>query len=198
MSNHDANNKYELMAVLQPTFSEDETRQKIDHLKQWIAKNGGEIFHEDFLGKKELVYPVKKQKVGIFVVLNFLLAEAKNLKELEENLRLDGEILRHLLIKTPFDYEIKKYTEEEKPEKREEKRPKERPRPIKKIKEEIPVTRPVPEKPLAGVKPKPAPLPAAQPAEEPTITKKEEPKIESVDEIDERLKKIIEDPDITL
>lgn len=198
MAHNDEKRKYEMMIVLHPDISEEEILKKLEKIKKLIEKNKGEIFHEDVWGRKELAYPIKKQTVGFFYVLNFTSQEAKRFKEIDENLRLDNQVLRHLLITTPFDYEIKSYKEEEEEvkEPEEEKKPKLKKKEEKK-EEKVEEKKPAEEK----KKPEKKPIVKEIKPETPKVEgkpEKEEKKLESLDELDEKLKSIIEDPDITL
>lgn len=187
MTNNDEKKKYEIMIVLQPDISEEEMAKKLEQVKKLIEKNKGEIFHEDIWGRKEFAYPIKKHTVGFFYVLNFISQEAKRIKEIEENLQLDNQVLRHLLIKTPFNYEIKSYKEEEIKEAEDKKKE-------VKVEEKKPIAKKKkPEKKTITPKIKPKTPKAEEKPEE-----KEEKKLESLDELDEKLKSIIENPDITL
>lgn len=92
--------KYELMFILTPNFTEDEVVGEAKKVLDQLIKLGANITHTVDLGKKKLAYPIKKQRHGYYQLVEFT-AEGKILTSLDNNLRLDQTVLRHLVLDKP-------------------------------------------------------------------------------------------------
>ncbi|MBD3360437.1 30S ribosomal protein S6 [Candidatus Peregrinibacteria bacterium] len=202
------NFNYEIMILLRADLGEELTNKEIDEIKNIITSNNGEIIHEDAWGIKDLAYRIRKEEQGFYVVLNFSM-EPKKLEKLEKSLNINPQVLRYLIIKTPPNYEIKSLEEYEEEAEKEEKRKKEKAptvfkkpqkkKIIKKEKTEIqkePKEKPEKEK---SAEEKPAEeKPEKKEETEEEKSKKEELSKSKLSEVDEKLKSIINDPDISL
>jgi small subunit ribosomal protein S6 len=91
-------NHYELLYLVGATYTEEELSPIKEKIKSMIEKFQGEITLEDNLGKKKLAYPVKKNHQGYYLLYEFDL-EGSNLKDLNQNIKLANEILRHVIVK---------------------------------------------------------------------------------------------------
>jgi len=89
---------YELVVILVPELAEDGIRNFVDKLKGLVNGIGGSVEETVEWGRRKFAYPIKRRSEG-----NYLLAKVKlqpsATKELENNLRLWDEVLRHLLVK---------------------------------------------------------------------------------------------------
>ncbi|MGC8877758.1 MAG: 30S ribosomal protein S6 [Anaerolineae bacterium] len=88
---------YELGLVLQPTLDETEITRLIEKIRQYLSTDGGNVMSVDIWGKRPLAYPIRKQREGIYVFLQAQI-DPRKVEQLERNLKLDENILRHLLI----------------------------------------------------------------------------------------------------
>ncbi|MGQ9500870.1 MAG: 30S ribosomal protein S6 [Anaerolineae bacterium] len=88
---------YELGLVLQPTLDETEVTRLIEKIGQHLGTDGGNVTSVDIWGKRPLAYPIRKQREGIYVFLQAQI-DPRKVEQLERNLKLDENILRHLLI----------------------------------------------------------------------------------------------------
>jgi small subunit ribosomal protein S6 len=92
---------YETMLIYSPELAETAAKKEVSHFKTKISKEfGGEVSFEDFWGKRDLAYPIQKKDSGFYVVLQYTFPSEK-LREYDEELRLDKNILRHLTVKVP-------------------------------------------------------------------------------------------------
>ncbi len=107
---------YELVYILSPKLSDNDAEKKAQDFNQQIKENTTEIVLEDFWGKKDLAYPIKKLEQGYYVLLQFK-AERENIKKIDKKLKLEDEIIRYLLIKKDEFAPEKKKAVEEKAEK---------------------------------------------------------------------------------
>ena len=189
--------KYELMVIIRPDLATDAINARLEDIRKLlVAKKGeetGEIFYEDIWGMRDLSYRIKKHDRGYYAVFDFT-ADPSAIKELELTLNLEPEVLRHMFVKLPFTYEPKSYAvivEEEKVEK-----------PADKVGERRDV-RPAHARPADVKKEEKAAVaedkaPAEEVAEKVKEEKEEKPKKKetTLEDVDAKLKSIIENPDI--
>jgi len=89
---------YELVLIISPEVQEEKFDTVVDNVGQFIKGKGGIISDVEQWGKRRLAYPIKHLKEGSYVLSRFKLKPTLS-KELEANLQISEEILRHLLIK---------------------------------------------------------------------------------------------------
>jgi small subunit ribosomal protein S6 len=89
---------YELVYIISPEITDESLESKIESISQFIAGKDGVVSDVERWGKKKLAYPVKHFLEGNYVLTRFKINPAR-CKELEANLKISEEILRHLLIK---------------------------------------------------------------------------------------------------
>jgi len=89
---------YELIFIISPEVAEEKSDTIIDNVSQLITGGGGAISDVERWGKRKLAYPIRHFMEGDYVLTRFQSKPALG-KELEANLRITEEILRHLLIK---------------------------------------------------------------------------------------------------
>jgi small subunit ribosomal protein S6 len=90
--------EYELVFIISPEVAEDRSDTIIDNVSQFITGNGGTISNVERWGKRKLAYAIRHFMEGSYVLIRFKLNSALG-KELEANLRISEEILRHLLVR---------------------------------------------------------------------------------------------------
>jgi small subunit ribosomal protein S6 len=195
--------KYELMVIVNPEIGADATAKQLDEIKEMLVLSKGEkpqIFFEDVWGLRDLAYKIKRHDRGFYAVYDFIM-DPSLVRELDTNLRLETNILRHMIVKLPFAYEPKTLAqlEEEKViEESEEKKPAKKTRgksvaeaaPKQEVKEEI-KEKPRPEKAEKETPKKP------EKEEKPKkAAAKKEQKETTLEDVDAKLRSIIENPDI--
>ena len=89
---------YELVVIINPEVVEEKFDATIDSVSQFITEKGGTISDVERWGKKRLAYPIEHFMEGSYVLTRFSLKPASS-KELEANLQISEEVLRHLLVK---------------------------------------------------------------------------------------------------
>jgi small subunit ribosomal protein S6 len=89
---------YELVYILNPDIAEDALEGKVSGISQFITSRDGVIASVDKWGKKKLAYPIKHYLEGNYILTKFKISPAR-CKELEGNLKISEEVLRHLLVK---------------------------------------------------------------------------------------------------
>ncbi|MFA5126881.1 MAG: 30S ribosomal protein S6 [Patescibacteria group bacterium] len=91
---------YELLFIISPVVPETEQARVTQAVGQYLKTIGASVANDFYpLGRRKLAYPIKKQKHGFYVFVDFSLAEDKGgLKQLETSLKHNNDILRHLVI----------------------------------------------------------------------------------------------------
>jgi small subunit ribosomal protein S6 len=91
-------NDYELVAILNPEIEDENVTETVDRLTQFVTSRGGEVQNVDQWGRRRLAYPIGRQMEGTYVVTHLRLQPA-SAAELEANLRISEDVLRHLLVR---------------------------------------------------------------------------------------------------
>ena len=91
-------NKYELMFIVKTTMETENANKLADSYKKVITDDKGEIVSFKEMGQRKLAYEIKKQSNGFYYVIDFN-ASVSTVKELDRRLKLDENIIRHLIIK---------------------------------------------------------------------------------------------------
>ena len=91
-------NEYELTVILRPELSEEKLTTAIENVKKFFTGKGGVISDTKSWGKRRLAYPIKHSAEGNYILFKFTIKPNQN-RELETNLRISEEVLRHLLVK---------------------------------------------------------------------------------------------------
>ena len=89
--------EYELVYILTPEISDEALETRINSLSEFITARDGTIVGVDKWGKKKLAYPIKHFLEGNYVLTKFKMSPTK-CRELEANLRISEDVVRHLLI----------------------------------------------------------------------------------------------------
>lgn len=89
---------YEIVFIINPEVVDDEVPNVVSRMSELVSKVGGNVTEVSQWGRKKMTYPIKKHVEGNYVQAQFEL-EPASVKELEKNIRLSSEILRHLLIR---------------------------------------------------------------------------------------------------
>lgn len=89
---------YELTYIISPLTADLDASATAAKVRSFITGNlGGEIKKEYLGDKKKLSYPIKKQTVGTYAIVEFQV-EPERMDELKKFLELDTEVLRHLIL----------------------------------------------------------------------------------------------------
>ncbi len=90
---------YELTYIINPVSVELDTNAAAAKVRSFINGLDGQIKKEFISDRKRLAFPIKKQTSGFYATVEFG-AEPEKLAELEKFLKLNNDILRHLIIDT--------------------------------------------------------------------------------------------------
>ncbi len=185
--------KYELMLIMVSDLSQDDTEKELKKIKKQITDLKGEIYHEDNWGVRDLAYLIKKSDKGYYVILYFTFP-SQNIKEFEKELFLNKKVLRHLFIKSPKNYEIKKLADFELTEEdlKKKKKPKVEHKPARKA----PVKKVVSKSETTSEEKEKKPESTSTKEVTPEVTEKESKK--TMADIDSQLESILDDPDMDI
>ncbi|HEX75010.1 MAG TPA: 30S ribosomal protein S6 [Dehalococcoidia bacterium] len=89
---------YELVFIVSPEVADEEVPNTVSKVSEFINRIGGSVTEVNQWGRRKLAYPIRRFIEGNYVLAQLELKPALT-KELEANLRLSEEVLRHLLIK---------------------------------------------------------------------------------------------------
>lgn len=91
---------YEVMVILDASLEEDAVRALVDRFTKQLEAAGAKALSTDKWGKRRLAYPVKHRNEGYYVVFEAN-AEAPAMADLDRQLRLADEVIRHKVIRLP-------------------------------------------------------------------------------------------------
>jgi small subunit ribosomal protein S6 len=89
---------YELVIVVDPEASEDALNATLNNVNQFITGKGGVVSDEERWGKRKLAFVIKSHLEGNYVLTRCRMKPTWA-KELDANLNISEDVLRHLLLK---------------------------------------------------------------------------------------------------
>lgn len=89
--------EYEIVYLIADSIAEDKQASVVKKVAKYITDLGGKVLKEENLGRRRLAYTVAKNDFATYILLNIQLDGSK-IKELERDLTIAPEIIRHLLI----------------------------------------------------------------------------------------------------
>ncbi len=107
--------RYELIFIVQPELSEEETKAITDRYLQIITAQKGTIIKTEDWGKRRLAYDIKKQSRGNYILVDFY-GQGSMIQEIERNLKIDDNILKFITVKTRDPFNPESLEEERKKE----------------------------------------------------------------------------------
>lgn len=100
--------KYELMVILNPKLTDKETEKLLKEIKATLTENAFNVVDEDIWGMRDLAYPIKGNKRAYYVVMNFV-GEPAGVPTVLKDLTLQAGLVRSMLTKVPDDYVLMRY-----------------------------------------------------------------------------------------
>ena len=91
--------KYEIMFIVKPTLSEEETEKTVANFENVITSNDAKLIDKQDLGQKELAYEIKKFKSGHYYLFTIETEDDKAIKEFDRLSLISSDIIRHLITK---------------------------------------------------------------------------------------------------
>lgn len=90
--------KYELIFILRADQPEAEMTARVERVKAIVASQGGEVTLENHWGMRRLAYEIEHETRGNYMFMRFR-APGGACQDLDKFLRLDDQILRHLVVR---------------------------------------------------------------------------------------------------
>lgn len=91
---------YELMVIFDGDLDDAAVDAAVGRLHEQIAAKGGQVVTSERWGKRRFAYEIDHKHEGYYVVLQ-VLAGGGDLDDLERQLRLADDVVRHKLIRLP-------------------------------------------------------------------------------------------------
>jgi len=89
---------YELVVIANPEATDEKLETRLNSISQFITTRGGTVDNLDRWGKRKLTFPIKKSLEGNYIIFHMKLPPEVS-RELEANLRISEDILRHMLVR---------------------------------------------------------------------------------------------------
>ncbi len=105
--------KYEVIFIMKP-MEEEATNAIIEKFEKLIADNGGKVEKIDRWGKRRLAYEIKDCVDGYYCLF-YVEAEPAVVAEVDRVMKINDQILKHMIVKSDED-ENKAKNEPEKEE----------------------------------------------------------------------------------
>lgn len=105
---------YELMYIINPVLNEDQTKDIVQRVTQYLSDNGALVENVEERGSQRLAYPIEKKRNGYYVVANFRLPVGKNdgLLKIERALIINDDIMRHIVLR--YDAKMERHYQAQK------------------------------------------------------------------------------------
>ncbi|NLY74302.1 MAG: 30S ribosomal protein S6 [Firmicutes bacterium] len=89
---------YEVMYILDAELDEENIDAAVARFEDVVKNDGGEIVKTERWGKRKLAYEINDKNEGYYVLMYFK-SPSGAAQELERILKLNDDVLRHLLVK---------------------------------------------------------------------------------------------------
>jgi len=89
---------YELTLVLDADLSSEDQKKLIEKIKKIIEDAKGRVEKTNDWGKKELVYPIKKKKMGSYFLWEIKVAP-QDLDKIDKKIKIEEGLLRYLFLR---------------------------------------------------------------------------------------------------
>ncbi len=87
-----------MVVILSPEIGDDVVGESLDRLSQNITSRGGEVVDVNHWGRRRLAYPIRRHLEGNYVVSQVKL-DPDQIPDLESNLRISEEVIRHMIVR---------------------------------------------------------------------------------------------------
>jgi small subunit ribosomal protein S6 len=87
-----------MVVVISPDDSEEQLENRTNYISNFISERGGNVDKIDRWGKRKLAYPIKGFIEGFYLLYDFRV-QAEIGKQIDANLNITEDVLRHLLVR---------------------------------------------------------------------------------------------------
>lgn len=89
---------YELGFILNPEVNEEQSSAILERIQQIVNTHDGQVVRINQWGRRRLAYPIQHQRDGFYVFFDMILTP-ETVSELDRNLKVTEEVLRHMIIR---------------------------------------------------------------------------------------------------
>ena len=89
---------YELGFILNPEVNEEQNNAILERISQIVSNHDGQVVRINQWGRRRLAYPIQHQRDGFYVFFDMILTP-ETVFELDRNLKVTEEVLRHIIIR---------------------------------------------------------------------------------------------------
>ena len=89
---------YELVILISPQMADEEMSGVVDQVTTFVTERGGSVSQITPWGRRRMAYHIGDFEEANYVQANFAM-DPKHTRELESNLTISEEVIRHLLMK---------------------------------------------------------------------------------------------------
>ena len=90
--------RYEVVAIVKSDLADEDLTAIIERSQRIITERKGVIAKVDKWGKRRLAYEIKKQKDGVYFLIDFA-GDGPIVAEIERNFKIDDRILKFMTVK---------------------------------------------------------------------------------------------------
>ncbi len=102
---------YETLILTAPHLTDEEQDQIAATYTAVIEGQNGTIRNVDKWGKRVLAYPINKITEGVYTLIEFT-GDGKVVNELDRKLKIDENVMRHIVVNQDHDIKLRKRAEE--------------------------------------------------------------------------------------
>jgi small subunit ribosomal protein S6 len=84
---------------MRPEIDQEGQEALIERLSELLTADGGEVTEVENWGRRRLAYPIRKTQEGFYYFIQGQFS-ASVLPELERSIKLNEDILRHMVLRT--------------------------------------------------------------------------------------------------
>jgi small subunit ribosomal protein S6 len=88
---------YELGIIVNPDVGDEQARAIVERITQVIGAHEGQVVRVNAVGRRRLAYPIDRHRDGLYFYFD-LIVEPQSIAEIERTLRVNEDIIRHLLL----------------------------------------------------------------------------------------------------
>ena len=103
---------YEILYIINPNFEKDKINNTMAEVTRKLEETKSKIINHYIWGKKRLSYPIKNQKYGTYVLLQFEDGDRIKMDDFDTWMKLENLIMRHITIKLDNRPEVIKESNE--------------------------------------------------------------------------------------
>jgi small subunit ribosomal protein S6 len=88
---------YDLGLIINPDVGDDQARTIVERVTNFVGTHGGQVVRVNAWGRRHLAYPIERHRDGLYFWFD-LIFPPEAVTELERTLRLNEDIIRHLVL----------------------------------------------------------------------------------------------------